>query len=112
MPALLPVILTASQLMLVSDVPTLNVEPSCKAANSAAVTPNRDENACMNDERRAREALKDQWDQFSTASQTRCLDLSHRGGHPSYVELLTCLQMAKDVKQLPPGDGLTTGMGR
>lgn len=112
MPALLPIILTASHLMLVSDVPTLNVEPSCKAANTVGVMPDRNENACLNDEHRARDALQQQWDQFSSASQKRCLDLSHLGGHPSYVELLTCLQMAKDVKQLPRQDGFTTGVGR
>jgi LAS superfamily LD-carboxypeptidase LdcB len=111
MPALLPVVLTASQLMLVADVPTLNIEPSCKSAATAAVSDHRDEKACLRDEQAAREQLQQQWDQFSSADRTRCLALSHLGGLPSYVELLTCLQMAQDVKKLP-SDDLTTGMGR
>jgi hypothetical protein len=111
MPALLPLVLTASHLMLVSDVPVLKVEPSCRAVATAAVGANRDENACLREERRAHGKLQQQWDQFSSADQTRCLRLSHLGGHPSYVELLTCLQVAKAAKALP-GDGTTTGMGQ
>lgn len=110
MPAILPVLMTATQLILVSDVPTLNVRPSCEAAASAAIGENRNEDACMNDEQRAHDKLRDQWDQFSSAAKSRCVSLSHRGGSPSYVELLTCLEIAKAAKEIP-GDGLTTGMG-
>jgi hypothetical protein len=31
------------------------------------------------------------------------------GGSPSYVELLTCLEMAKQVKELPAADQLDSG---
>jgi hypothetical protein len=111
MPALLPVILTAAQLVLVAqDVPQLNIEPSCQAAAFAAVGEGRDKNACLQNEQDARNKLKDQWDQFSEASRERCVRLSHTGGHPSYVEVLTCLQMAKAAKKLPDRD-FTTGRG-
>lgn len=111
MPALLPVILTASQLLMVSDVPTLSVQPGCQAAAKAAIGQNRDQKACLNDEHQARDKLQQQWNDFADADQTRCLRLEQLGGHPSYVELLTCLQLAKASKNVP-GDGLTTGMGR
>ena len=48
MPALLPVILlTASHLVLASDVPTLNIAPSCQAVIAASVGHNRDNGACL-----------------------------------------------------------------
>lgn len=112
MPAMLPVILTASHLLLaVHDVPKLNVEPSCRAAAEASVGENRDTNACLRDENQARDKLHQQWDSFSGPEQARCLRLSTLGGLPSYVELLTCLQMAQDLKREPAEDkGLGAGL--
>jgi hypothetical protein len=106
MPAILPVILTASHLLLVSDVPKLNIEPSCRAAAEAAVGQNRDTNACLRDENQARDKLQEEWNQYSRNQQARCLRLSTLGGLPSYVELLTCLQMAKAAKKEPDDKGL------
>jgi len=106
MPALLPTLLTASQLVLaVADVPKLDVAPGCRDASAAAVRDGQtnDVNACMRDEQTAREQLEKQWDQYSAADQTRCVQLTGTGGNPSYVEVLTCLQIAKEVKQLPGG---------
>lgn len=107
MPAILPVLLTASHLVLaVSDVPKLNVEPSCRAAADASLGQNRDANACLRDENQARDKLQQQWKEFGRADQTRCLRLSQLGGMPSYVELLTCLQIAKAAKKEPGDSGL------
>jgi len=33
--------------------------------------------------------------------RTRCVSLTGLGGSPSYVELLTCLEMAKAANDLP-----------
>lgn len=112
MPVLLPVILTAAHLVLVADeVPKLNVEPSCRAAVEASVGENRDTNACLHDEQQARNQLEKNWNQYSSIEKEHCLRLSQLGGLPSYVELLTCLQMAKDVKSEPKTDyGLGVGM--
>jgi hypothetical protein len=107
MPGFLPVLLTASHLlMMVSDVPKLNVEPSCRAAAEASVGQNRDTNACLRDENQARGTLQQQWDQYSGPEQARCLRLSQLGGLPSYVELLTCLELAKAAKPQPGDTGL------
>lgn len=106
MSALLPVaLLTASQLVMVSDVPTLNFEPSCRAVAAAPEGQVRNPDACFGQERRARAELEQQWDQFSSRDRARCLQLSRLGGFPSYVELLTCLQIAKEAEKVPD-DGL------
>lgn len=106
MPALLPMLMAASHIVLVADtVPKLNYEPSCKAAVAAAALPGRDEESCKRDEETARATLEKTWTQFNGADRTRCLRLTSLGGAPSYVELLTCLQMSRDLKNMPDKTG-------
>ena len=109
MPGLLPILLAGTQLLLVSDpIPQLNVEPSCRAA-AGTTAPGRDENACKRDERDARGKLEQQWGNFSADQRSHCVRLSTLGGSPSYVELLTCLQLAKQSAALPPENKLSGG---
>jgi hypothetical protein len=109
MPAFVPIILTASQIVLAANqVPELKIEPSCRAAAEAAVAPNRDADVCKRDELTARGELNDEWSQFTPAQKTRCVSLTGLGGSPSYVELLTCLELAKDAKELPPSKRMTS----
>jgi hypothetical protein len=49
----------------------------------------------VDDENRARQQLGSQWSKFSAASKAQCIPLEGIGGDPSYVSLLTCLQMDK-----------------
>jgi len=58
MSALLPVILTASQLILTAqDVPQLNVEPSCRSAADAVIRQqDRTADACLRDEQQTRDS--------------------------------------------------------
>ena len=55
----------------------------------------------------ARGKLNDEWGQFTPAQKTRCVSLTGLGGSPSYVELLTCLELAEAAKELPPGNRMT-----
>jgi hypothetical protein len=84
--------------------------PGCQAAANGSVGQNRDLNVCLRNEHQARVKLQQRWNDFSAAERKRCLDLSRLGGAPSYVELLTCLQIARDAK-LVPDTGLTVGLG-
>ena len=91
-----------SQLVLVqAQVPVLNVDPSCQAAASSGVIGGTKQ-SCLNAEMRARDTLKTEWSQFVDPDKKRCVSLTNMGGGPSYVELLTCLQMARDARNLPP----------
>jgi hypothetical protein len=113
MPALWPLLLlgsqmTGAQIVLAADpVPQFDVRPSCRSAAVAAVTGTRDSHACEQDESDARGTLEKQWSQFSAGERGRCVALSGLGGSPSYVELLTCLEMAAAAKKLPPADKLS-----
>lgn len=104
MPAILPVILTASHLVLVADtVPNFNIEPTCRAADQAGIGPGRDAQACRRDEREARATLEQDWVKYTAAERANCVRLTTLDGSPSYVEVLTCLEMAKEVREAPAG---------
>jgi len=93
------------------DVPQLNVVPGCKAATTTQVTETRDEKGCLAEEYAARDMLKKEWDRYTSLEKAHCVQLTQLGGPPSYVEVLTCLQVARDARNVKR-DGFTTGMGQ
>jgi hypothetical protein len=89
----------AHLLMPVSDhVPKFNIEPSCKGAVAASASENlalaQSFSACMNEENQARDQLAASWTTFPAPLRTRCVAEASGLGLDSYVELLTCLQIA------------------
>lgn len=99
---ILPALLLASQLTLpVADgVPHLNIEASCRAAMKAVVGISQTMDACMNSENGARDQLAKEWSKFLAADRANCLALTTTGTSGTYTELLTCLEMYRDVRQL------------
>ena len=109
MPPLLAIVLTASQIVLAADsVPTFDVERTCRPAAAAGGLPGRDPTACQRDEQDARSKLKNNWSQYSGEDRSRCAGFVTVGGAPSYVELLTCLDMAKQARELREKSKLET----
>lgn len=101
-------------------VPVLNLEPSCRGAAQVAV-PKADgqmpsaaemRQTCMEKEQAARDELAKQWTNFTGDHRASCIRSTAAGGIPSYIELLTCLEIADQARKLPdePMRG-TTGMG-
>jgi hypothetical protein len=83
------------------EVPTYDVRKSCKVDLQSYSTAQTN-SGCLADEQSARATLVSQWTQFTSESRSRCSQMvGSAAGPQSYVELLTCLQMAKDVKGLP-----------
>jgi hypothetical protein len=107
MSVLLQAIAVGAQLTLVADkVPELKYEASCRAAVQTANMPGRDESACLNDEKAAKEQLQKDWGGFTAEQKVHCIALLRAGGMPSYVELLTCAEMGKAASNLPVGSGM------
>lgn len=101
-PALpLLVVMAVSSVCAVEQVPSLDVNSSCRA--EAAVAP-EGKKQCLQDEQDARAVLVQRWGQFSVADRQQCTAMATMGGTASYVELLTCLQMASDARKLPRND--------
>ena len=91
----------------VSDrVPQLNVEATCKATTATdkamgLALPQSYED-CMRDENNALQQLHAVWLSNSDAVRNQCEGEATAGGSDSYVDLLTCVQMAGWDKSTPP----------
>ena len=96
-----------------NDVPDFDVKPSCQSATRAASDLNqagdnlragdRSSDNCVQDEMKAKSTLSDEWTRFKISERQRCARLATLGGLPSYVELLTCLEMAQEAANIPDG---------
>jgi hypothetical protein len=95
----------ASQLVLVAadKAPAFNVEPTCRATVTDGLETLK---SCENDEEAAQQQLVKQWGQFATSDRAMCTDLV-TGYDPSYVELLSCLEMMRDAKTPSRGQEAT-----
>ena len=94
-----------------SPVPAFDTKETCQETEVAAVIPGRNLETCINSEEATRDQLKKSWSQFPAADRAQCVSASKIGGLPSYVELLTCLEMARDVEQIRATSPETTGAG-
>ncbi len=63
--------------------------------------------SCINDENAARQDLVKNWSTFGADDRSHCLSLISTGGGPSYVELLSCLEMSRDAKKIAKGENTT-----
>jgi hypothetical protein len=79
-------------------VPKLNVEVTCRGSVEAdkamglALPQSFDK--CMSDENSARQQLDTIWLSYSPTVRVQCEGEATAAGDPSYVDLLTCLQMS------------------
>ncbi len=88
------------------SVPQLNVEQVCEGiAKQGGVTfrdpaIEQERKNCMQSEQSIRDELVKQWSSFSPADRTSCVNEARMGGESSYTELITCLEMARDVRAM------------
>ena len=86
------------------DIPTLDVNPVCHgiASQSELEVGLQQTNfqQCVQSEQEVREQIKKEWSTFTTADKTHCVALAKTGGESSYTELITCMEMARDVRKL------------
>jgi hypothetical protein len=81
-------------------VPEFDVNPTCRSPARREASLSKESDACIADERKARDDIAGRWDTFAAADRVRCTGLVRVGGPPSYIELLTCLEMARDAQNL------------
>jgi|SRR5579871_3258198 hypothetical protein len=98
-------------------VPDLNVEQVCQGiAQQGGVTFHdpaiaQEKKNCLDSEQAIRNELVKVWSSFNPDDRESCVNESKMGGESSYTELLTCLEMARDVRTMreeqrgaaPPG---------
>jgi hypothetical protein len=56
--------------------------------------------SCIDAEVEARQKVIGSWSTFQSGAQSICVRETQIGGVPSYVDLLTCLQLSKDATSL------------
>jgi hypothetical protein len=88
-------------------IPVLDVRPVCRGIAGQSSDPGVGQNnhaktfkQCIESEQAVREQLKKGWNAFSAEDKRHCSDLARTGGEGSNTELLTCLEMARDVRVL------------
>lgn len=114
MPAALPLALLGAQLVLVAadGPPRLDIEHTCNSPGRASVSQEAGSDGCLRSERSAGDELRKRWGQFSGSAKTQCSQQSRAGGFPSYVEMLTCLELASgSVPVTSPTNRATAGQG-
>src|SRR5215469_13075495 len=86
------------------DIPTLDVNPVCHGialqGELEAGLQRTNFEQCVKSEQDTREQIKKEWSTFTTSDKRDCVNLAKTGGEPSYTELITCMEMARDVRKL------------
>jgi hypothetical protein len=97
---IMPAILSARS----DDIPTLDVNPVCRGiamqGELEAGLQQTSFQECVKSEQAVREEIKKEWSTFTTADKTHCVALAKTGGEASYTELISCMEMARDVREL------------
>jgi hypothetical protein len=87
-------------------VPVLQVVSSCEAAGRGAVVLGRNKEACLADESAAQDTLRQNWAKYAANDKTQCVGMTRTGGPASYVELLSCLEIMRDARNIQNADPL------
>jgi hypothetical protein len=115
------ILATLSPVAVSDTVPKFDIVRECRFEGGSTVEFDR----CSQDEATALEQLKANWAQFTGVDKSTCLSVATVAGFASYVEFLTCLEMAReanstdknprDPKRTDPmrsvGPGVTVGVG-
>jgi hypothetical protein len=86
--------------------PKLDVTTTCNAASQYAISAGRNKDACIADEHTAETTLAQNWSKYSADNKSQCIGTVKAGGPSSYVELLSCIEVLRDAKQLGEEDPL------
>jgi hypothetical protein len=97
-----PIMILGSHLfiMVADKVPRFDIARGCRldSAASSGLTEEQPLNKCISDEQHALQQLQTQWSDFAQSDRASCTTEATIGDTPSYVELLTCLQEAREAR--------------
>ena len=86
------------------EYPTLNVAPVCHGITEQSDLQEGFRKVsfdqCIKAEQVDRETMIKEWSDFSSDDKRHCVAEATVGGESSYTDLLTCLEMARDVREL------------
>jgi len=88
------------------EVPVLNVQQVCRGIAQQGMDPSETGgpdlamSQCVASEQEVRGELVKVWSTFVSADKVHCTREATMGGEASYTDLITCLEMARDVRKM------------
>jgi hypothetical protein len=96
----------------VDRIPELDVTRICTASARARDVEEKDRKNCLALEQKAKLQLALEWARYAPADRSSCLQTATSVGLASYVEILTCLEMADNARGTPKSRGPGSLLGR
>ena len=90
------ILATLSSIAVSDTVPKFDIVRECNFEGGPSVDVAR----CSRDEAAALRQLQQAWAQYADADRKACTAEATIGGFASYVELLSCLEMTRDAKNV------------
>jgi len=92
----LPILMlaTLSPITVSDTVPRFDIAKECRFESESSEVLAR----CVRDEGDALQQIEKEWPHFVGADRNTCLTEATIGGFASYVELMICLEMSRDVR--------------
>jgi len=87
------ILTTLSPIPISDAVPKLDIAKECSFEGGASDAHDR----CVREETDALRQVQGSWSQYTAADRNSCTVETVTGGYASYVELLSCLEMARDA---------------
>jgi hypothetical protein len=79
------------------ELPHFDIEKICRSAQALTEEDRNPVQTCMKDEADAERQLRAIWRSANSAHRENCAAETRIGGSPSYVDVLTCLELAEGV---------------
>jgi hypothetical protein len=79
--------------------PKLDVKATCRRAQPLAAGEKSAYQSCIDDEIRAQKELSHKWSRYKAAARATCTQETRIGGTPSFVELVTCLELDQQAAE-------------
>jgi hypothetical protein len=110
---LVPVVLGSQLLIAAAGLPSIDLQRLCHSSERTMGSRDEDSkrvfDSCMSDEQEARDQLLKNWVTYPSSDRALCMRAADY--LPSYVEWITCAEMAKDLRRIrnekptpgPPG---------
>jgi hypothetical protein len=93
------------------EVPQLNVDPVCRGIAKQSASPGEKGapdlgyTQCVQNEQAMRQKLVGEWSTFIPSEKSNCVGEATSVPLPSYTDLITCLEMARDARRLNAQQG-------
>jgi hypothetical protein len=98
--AVFVLVLAQTALARAAQLPRFNIAATCREAQPLTGDKSVYQ-SCVSEETSARRKLGRTWSSYKPSWRTSCVGEAESSGTPSYVDLLTCLQLDKDAATLP-----------